>query len=343
MPYNARIKQIAADFPGILERADLLNLQLIDLANKGFRKLVENFLSNRNGYTLRPFLFEIFICRWFLSINGATDIEYEPPDILPSPDFRFHLDGKLFHAEVKTLMQVLNETTKKKIISEINNRITPLTSNVIEIWLSDNLEQKEQNNAIDWISSRAAELRNGEKDSFMIGDDCYAWVRVLYVSKGEGSIGVEHIGGTHDGLLSEVNSDRIREQFRQKIKQANKQSPVSDDNIFNFVVMTYDFNILLSLDTLQQVLYGTEVFESAASGPFYERLSDDGIWSKRVFTNTDMLFVFESGTDMLENIFEPYVFPNPYNIQKLRTIPSPFNIMKCHVPSLYFSGPRKLN
>jgi hypothetical protein len=244
-------------------------------------------------------------------------------------------------------MQVQNEITKKKIVRQINDRISSLTSNVIEIWLSENLEQKELNDAVDWISSKAIELKKGEKDSYMNDDDCYAWVRILDVSRGKGCIGVEHIGGTHDGLLSEVNSDRIREQFRQKIKQANKQFPLCNDDTFNFIVMTYDFNILLSFDTLQEVMYGTEeIFDhcdQAQNWHLYEHLKDNGIWSKRVFTSTDILFVFKSGIDMLENIFEPYVFVNPHNSPKVRTIPEPFKSMKCDIPHIFFSGPRKLN
>lgn len=347
MSYKERIKHIAADFPDILERTDLLNTQLNDLANKGFKEIVENFLSNRNAYTLRPFLFEAFICRWFLSIDGATDIEYEPDDITSPPDFRFRKEGKLFHAEVKTLKQIQNEMTKKKIVKEINNRISKSTSNIIEIWLSENLEEKELNSAVDWISSKAKELNKGEKDTFVVDDDCYAWVSVIDVNKGEGYIGVEHIGGTHDGLLSALNADMIREQFRQRIKQANQKFPAGDDKTFNFIVMTYDINMLLSLYTLQQVLYGSEEIiashDHTGKSQCIEHLKEDGIWSKRVFTHTDILFVFKSDIDMLDDVFEPYVFVNPHNITKTRTIPEPFNSMKCHAPSLFFSGPRKLN
>jgi hypothetical protein len=177
----------------------------------------------------------------------------------------------------------------------------------------------------------------------MIGTNCYAWVRVLCVNKGKGFIGTEHIGGTHDGLLSKVNSNQIRKQFRDKIKQANRKFPVSDDNTFNFVVMTYDHNILLSVNTLRDVLYGSTFFEIAPNQTLYERLSSSGIWSQRVFTKTDILFVFDSGIDMLQNVFKPYVFVNPFNRQKVRTIPSPFNKMKCDVPNWYFSGSRKLS
>jgi hypothetical protein len=111
--------------------------------------------------------------------------------------------------------------------------------------------------------------------------------------------------------------------------------------------MTYDFSILLSVDTLQGILYGTEeIFDhcdQAQNWHLYTHLKDNGIWSTRVFTNTDILFVFESGIDMLENIFEPYVFVNPHNGPKVRTIPGPFKSMKCDIPHLYFSGPRKID
>jgi hypothetical protein len=45
MPYTEKIKQIAANFPGILERADLLNLQLIDWAIKVLRNLQKIFCT----------------------------------------------------------------------------------------------------------------------------------------------------------------------------------------------------------------------------------------------------------------------------------------------------------
>ena len=55
MPYKERIKKVAANFPGILDsdRLELLNTQLIGLQKKGFTKLVDNFLSNRNQYTIK--------------------------------------------------------------------------------------------------------------------------------------------------------------------------------------------------------------------------------------------------------------------------------------------------
>ena len=63
MTHKEKIKNVAANFPGLLEsdRLDLLNSQLNALQRKGYCKLVENFLSNKNQYTIRPFLFEIYL------------------------------------------------------------------------------------------------------------------------------------------------------------------------------------------------------------------------------------------------------------------------------------------
>ena len=86
MPYKKRIKKVAANFPGILDtdRLELLNMQLIDLQKKGFTKLVDNFLSNKSQYSIRPFLFEIYLCRWFLSQNEIQEI-YNAPNPIPEP------------------------------------------------------------------------------------------------------------------------------------------------------------------------------------------------------------------------------------------------------------------
>jgi len=117
MAYKERIKNVAANFPGLLDsdRLDLLNLQLIDLQKKGYSKLVENFLSNKNQYTIRPFLFEIYLCRWLLSQNKIRDVVYEPDDMTNPPEFVFNIDGMSFQIEAKVITQLINETVRKKL------------------------------------------------------------------------------------------------------------------------------------------------------------------------------------------------------------------------------------
>jgi hypothetical protein len=65
---------------------------------------------------------------------------------------------------------------------------------------------------------------------------------------------------------------------------------------------------------------------------FKEILQDDGIWSKETYTNIDMIFFIKSGTDFLNDTFEPFIFPNPHNLEKLRKTPEPFSKMKIHLP-----------
>ena len=345
MPYKERIKEIAIGFPGVLERVDLLNSHLSALALLGLERLIENFLSNKNIYTLTPFLFEIFVGRFILSFSNVENVEYEPDDQRYPPDFRFRIADKLFHTQVKTILQIHNEQTKKKIIKQVNDRIASLTNNVIEIWLSKNIDQRDLNGVVDWLVTKAVNLADGGKDIYNVNNETFAWVKVMYVSKNEGQIGIEHIGGTSDELVSEINVDRVREQIRQKLKQANKRFPLSDDSTFNLLFVTYDSHILLSLSIIQEVLYGTEEFVAYSDGcrdrQLYQHLKDNGVWNKPVFTNTDILFFFMPGVDFLDDLFEPYVFINPHRIQKVRTIPEPFKSMKTHIPCLYF-GPRKL-
>ena len=106
MPYKKRIKNVAANFPGLLDsnRLDLLNSQLIDLQKKGYVKLVENFLSNKNQYTIRPFLFEIYLCRWLLSQNKIRGVVYEPDDMGKPPEFVFNIGDKSFQIEAKVII-----------------------------------------------------------------------------------------------------------------------------------------------------------------------------------------------------------------------------------------------
>lgn len=202
MPYKEKIKRTAANFPGILDasRLELLNSQLIDLQKRGFSKLVDNFLSNRTQYTIRPFLFEIYICRWLLSQNKCKDIVYEPVDIEKPPEFAFNIDGKSFQIEAKVITQLINETTKKKIVSQINRRISSKTNNVIEIWLSENIESKDINNIVDWIANESVSLNIGDKRDYVIEDETLAWVKTIYQSDTGGKVGIEHILGTANGL-----------------------------------------------------------------------------------------------------------------------------------------------
>ena len=65
---------------------------------------------------------------------------------------------------------------------------------------------------------------------------------------------------------------------------------------------------------------------------FKEILQDDGIWSKETYTNVDMIYFIKPGTDFLKDTFEPFIFPNPYNAEKIRRSPEPFSNMKIHLP-----------
>ncbi len=190
MPYKKRIKNVAANFPGLMDsdRLDLLNSQLIDLQKQGYNKLVENFLSNKNQYTIRPFLFEIYLCRWLLSQNKIRDVIYEPDDMDRPPEFVFKIDDKIFQIEAKVITQLINETIKKKLVSQINRRISTKTNNVFEIWLSENIESKEINKIVDWIADECTSLTIGNKREFVLEEETVAWIEAIYESKSGGSV-----------------------------------------------------------------------------------------------------------------------------------------------------------
>ena len=65
---------------------------------------------------------------------------------------------------------------------------------------------------------------------------------------------------------------------------------------------------------------------------FKEILQDNGIWSKETYTNIDMIFFIKPGTDFLKDTFEPLIFPNPHNSEKIGKTPEPFGKMKIHLP-----------
>src|SRR4030042_4632520 len=112
MSYIKRIEEMSKDFPGVFERASLLNAQLLCLSETGFNKLVRNFLSNKSDYTLRPFLFEVFLSRWLRSNSDVTDLQYEPDGFRSPPDFSFRIDDSLFYVQAKVLVQISNEQIK---------------------------------------------------------------------------------------------------------------------------------------------------------------------------------------------------------------------------------------
>ena len=68
------------------------------------------------------------------------------------PEFVFNIDDKSFQIEAKVIIQLINETVKKKIVSQINRRISSKTKIVLEIWLSENIEPKDINKIVDWIA-----------------------------------------------------------------------------------------------------------------------------------------------------------------------------------------------
>ncbi|MDY6791737.1 MAG: hypothetical protein SWH54_10780 [Thermodesulfobacteriota bacterium] len=339
MPFQERIKKVAANFPGILDsdRLELLNAQLIGLQKKGFSKLVDNFLSNKNQYTIRPFLFEIYLCRWFLSQNKIKGIVYEPDDFERPPEFVFNIDDKPFQIEAKVITQFVNETVKKKLVSQIDRRIASKTNNVFEIWLSEDIEPKDVNKIVDWIADEGASLTIGNKKELIIEEETAAWIKAIYESNSGGKVGIEHVLGIADGLAQQIDTANIKDKIFSKIKKSNSKfkSRLGED-IYSFIFMTCDSNIFLSKETIQEALYGREAVVSYrdkdSKMQFKEILQDDGIWSKERYTNIDMIFFIKPGTDLLKDTFEPFIFPNPHNAEKIRKTPEPFGKMKIHLP-----------
>ena len=121
------------------------------------------------------------------------------------------------------------------------------------------------------------------------------------------------------------------------MKKANKKFRLrSGENIYNFLFVTCDSNVFLTKETFQEALYGSEAVISYQdkNGEYQHKevLQDNGIWSKENYTNIDLIIFIKSGTDFLEDIFDPYVFPNPFKIKKLKKIYEPFNAMKYRLP-----------
>ena len=339
MPYKERIKKVAANFPGILDpdRLELLNTQLIKLQKKGFIKLIDNFLSHKNEYTIRPFLFEIYLCRWLLSQNEIKGVVYEPDDMAKPPEFVFNIGDKSFQIEAKVITQLTNETVKKKLVSQINRRISSKTNNVIEIWLSENIEPKDINKIVDWIADASVSITIGNKKELIIEEETVAWINAIHESNSGGKVRIEHVLGTADGLAQQIDTVNIKDKILSKIKKSNsKFKSRSGENTYNYIFVTCDSNILLSKETFQEALYGSEAVISYRDKDgkiqFKEILQDNGIWSKETYTNIDMIFLIKPETDLLIDNFEPFIFPNPYNAEKIRKTPEPFEKMKIHLP-----------
>jgi hypothetical protein len=342
MTFIKQIKDMSKDFPGVFERSSVLNSQLSELSEIGLDKLVHNFLSNKGEYTLRPFLFEVFLARWLRSYGGVTDLHYEPDGFRSPPDFSFRIDDSLFYVQAKVLVQIGNEEIKKKIIRQINLRISGLTKNVLEIWLSEDIDVKAINSVVGWITEKATRLSVGEKEVYSREDEILAWVKVPCLSSEEGYVGMEHIGESHDGLICQTNIEVIRNRICDKIKKANKNLPNSDNSTFNIFALTNDFSMLLSLESIQDALYGTEEIVGGGDGVFFESLAENGIWSRRVFTNIDLVLYYDSGVDLLGDTPDPYLFINPFKAEKIRTIAEPFKSMKARIPHLCYE-PRRLD
>lgn len=339
MPYKERIKKVAANFPGIMDsdRLELLNTQLIDLQKRGFTKIVDNFLSNTNQYTIRPFLFELYLCRWLLSQNEIRGIVYEPDDMARPPEFVFNIDDKHFQIEAKVITQLINETVKKKLVNQIDRRISSKTNNVFEIWLSEIIDPKDINKIVDWFADECASLTIGNKKLLIIEEETVAWIKAVYESNSGGKVGIVHVLGTADGLLQQIGTTNIKEKILSKIKKSNRKfkSRLGED-IYNFIFMTCDSDIFVSKETFQEALYGREAIisyrDKDGKMQFKEFLQDNGIWSKEKYTNIDTIFFIKPGTDFLNDTFEPFIFPNPHNLGKLRKTPEPFSKMKIHLP-----------
>jgi hypothetical protein len=262
---------------------------------------------------------------------------YEPADIAKPPEFAFNIDDKSFQIEAKVITQMNNETVKKKLISQINRRISSKTNNVIEIWLSENIEPKDINNIVDWIADECVTLNIGNRKEYVIEDETLAWIKAIYESASGGSVGIEHDLGTADGLPQQIDTTNIKEKILSKIKKSNNKFKFRcGEDIYNFVFITCDASIFLSKETFQEALYGSEAVisyqDKNGEMQFKEILQDNGIWSNDIYTNIDIVMFIAPGTDFLGNEFDPFVFPNPYKSEKLRKIPDPLSTLRVHLP-----------
>jgi len=180
-------------------------------------------------------------------------------------------------------------------------------------------------------------LNIGNKRELIIEEETLAWIKAIHESNSGCSIGIEHFLGTADGLAQQIDTTNIKEKILSKIKKSNNKFKLRcGEDIYSFVFITCDSNLFLSKETLQEVLYGSEAVisyqDKDGESQFKEILQGNGIWSKKAYTNIDMIFFIKPGTDFLKNIFEPFVFPNPHNAKKIRKIPKPFGNMKIHLP-----------
>jgi len=110
----------------------------------------------------------------------------------------------------------------------------------------------------------------------------------------------------------------------------------ASENISNFLFVTCEANIFLIKETFQEALYGSEAVISYSDKngniQWKEILEDNGIWSKEIYSNVDIVFFIKSETNLLEDAFHPYIFPNPNKFEKLRRLYKPFSTMRVHLP-----------
>ena len=188
-------------------------------------------------------------------------------------------------------------------------------------------------------------LYPGEKEQLVTDDEILASVEVVDQSPKAGGIGVEHIGGTAEGLLAPLNVEGVRDRLRKTVSKAYKSLRYEDVKTFNFLFLASDAYVFdVRLETLAEAIYGTERithYPTVDETKVVASLKPNGIWSENVYSKLDAIFYFKPNTDWLGADFDPIIFPNPVKIEKLRTVPQPFNSMKCSLPKLVF-GPKEL-
>jgi hypothetical protein len=157
------------------------------------------------------------------------------------PEFVFNVDDKPFQIEAKVITQLINETVKKKLVSQIDRRISSKTNNVFEIWLSEIIEPKDINKIVDWIADECASLTIGNKKELIIEEETVAWIKAVYESNSGGKVRIEHVLSTADGLLQQIDTTNIKEKILSKIKKSNSKfkSRLGED-IYSFIFMTCD-------------------------------------------------------------------------------------------------------
>ena len=260
-----RLREIFRPFRGISERHEVLEgiaragqyLETLGLLNLDHR-----LYSAGDPDQAMDVLMEMGIVNQILEIHPGISIEYEPPEIRPSPpDFRLTLSGRCHVVEVKRIRQLITEAIREKLQRDCRERLSgkpPLILNLS--WIAEEIENADARAFIEWLGDNYEGHEDSRERHWPDTENPLIRYSLSPRPNATGGIvpGVITFGSTLSGLMAPVDEDRIKRKFGKYLRDAERKFRSLEEPVSPILMVHPGGADIIPVDLTANALFGTD-------------------------------------------------------------------------------------